>query len=606
MIPTSFTPTTNTGTHPGYGLSLSQLIFALNQELKRTAYSPSYVTELATSFEQHTDLLCSFTFDDVSQLDQDNSTALATIREWRNSFIRVNRIPLDVLSLIPTHLSSHKDRLRASFVCRHWRRTFLQRAELWSELFLSKGDAYVKTFLERAKGSRLDVIASCGVPVDTMALLSPHTKQIRRLEFLRDGRANSKMFLQVDSGPLPLLHTLTINAIGEIGSQDPITVTPSPPFFSNAMNLRVFRFQSSSSRPSLSHFVFPNIVSFDLWLTAVDQFPASQLLEFLKASPMLQTVRMEIDGRISLDNIHREKVVVLPDAETLTLTVSDGRSGCKIATHISCPSAKSVTLMHKTHIQNAVLGAMFPDSASWNSIVRQYTRSSVEEVTLEIKPRYGTTACKIIFQSLGGSFIASGFEVVDRTRRRDQLPVEVKHRALTDAIRTILNHPQLASVKRLHICHSHNTSHPADDFHVANEIGRLFKSLEPLDELTIYGCDLHPYLNSFFGPSEERIESPIVFPPVKKLTISNPMLPALQSAAAIARLAKAQHLRGIPFECVAFHKHPTVFVGIEEMLRPWVGRVELHDSGHRRSVVTTVPDQFIPCVLSPQVLRFLV
>jgi hypothetical protein len=33
----------DTDAYPGEGLSLSQLIFALNEELKRVAYSPSYV-----------------------------------------------------------------------------------------------------------------------------------------------------------------------------------------------------------------------------------------------------------------------------------------------------------------------------------------------------------------------------------------------------------------------------------------------------------------------------------------------------------------------------------------------------------------------------------
>ena len=32
-------------THPGKGLSLSQLAFALNEELKHAAYSPSYVAK---------------------------------------------------------------------------------------------------------------------------------------------------------------------------------------------------------------------------------------------------------------------------------------------------------------------------------------------------------------------------------------------------------------------------------------------------------------------------------------------------------------------------------------------------------------------------------
>ena len=41
--PTSFAIPVDTQTYPGKGLSLSQLAFALNQELKRTAYSPSCV-----------------------------------------------------------------------------------------------------------------------------------------------------------------------------------------------------------------------------------------------------------------------------------------------------------------------------------------------------------------------------------------------------------------------------------------------------------------------------------------------------------------------------------------------------------------------------------
>ena len=70
--------------------------------------SSSYVPREASQ-ERHAHLLCSFTFDQVSQLDQDISTLLTTIREWKNSFVRVNRIPLDILSLIPTYLPSNDD-----------------------------------------------------------------------------------------------------------------------------------------------------------------------------------------------------------------------------------------------------------------------------------------------------------------------------------------------------------------------------------------------------------------------------------------------------------------------------------------------------------------
>ena len=91
----------------------------------------------------------------LSQLDQGASTALADLREWRNSFVPINRFPLEVLSLIPNHLSGEKNVINVSSVCRHWRRTFVQYAVLWSKLNLSlrRTELFVKTRLERAKGS---------------------------------------------------------------------------------------------------------------------------------------------------------------------------------------------------------------------------------------------------------------------------------------------------------------------------------------------------------------------------------------------------------------------------------------------------------------------
>ena len=124
---------------------------------------------------RHADFFYSFTFDDISQLDRDISTALATRCEWRSSFIHINHIPLDVLSLIPTHLYLQRDCFHTSFVCCHWRGTFLQHAILWSQLYLRKGEAYMRTLLERVKGSALDIITSSTTPPSAITLLFPHT-----------------------------------------------------------------------------------------------------------------------------------------------------------------------------------------------------------------------------------------------------------------------------------------------------------------------------------------------------------------------------------------------------------------------------------------------
>jgi hypothetical protein len=563
-----------TQTYPGQGLSISQLVFALNEELKRVAYSTSYVAkDRQYPGERSTDSSCSVTLDQVSRLDQDTSSALATIREWRNSFAYINRIPLDILSLIPTHLPP-QDRLRVSFVCRHWRRTFLQRAEIWSQLSLLNGEVYLKTLLERAKGSALDIIVDRGVPVRTMALLSPHTKRIKRLAFECNEWTDIQRFSEVNSGPLPLLHTLTINTTMEDDLHGFDMTPPSPPLLSNAVNLKAISLYSHSEwSPFLSHFVFPNLTSLDLIAEPFDEFRASQLLDFLAASPMLRTVHIKITSDISLEGVPQERVVVLPNVEDLDLVVNDGGPGFKIVAHVSCPSARRTSLMHRTYVDDPSPEEIFPHSVLWKKIVQQHTKSPVEEVTLEIKTGDDVIACRLGFRSTDEAVIELCFQVANEDEDKCVLPaIDMHSEVFSQATRTIRNHPQLANVKHLHICHSFRSVCSTDICHVADEVGRLFKSVGPLDELNIYHCDLRPYLHSFL--SGNATEEPVVFPPIKELTISHPVYPDEKECTAIVELAKSQHALGMPFERVVVHEEGA-FVGVGERLRPWVGSVPL-------------------------------
>jgi hypothetical protein len=565
--------------YPGQGLSISQLVFALNEELKRTAYSPSYVAKHYRRVgERYANLRSSLTFDQVSRLDQDASTALATIREWRNSFIPINRVPLDILSLIPTHLSSQRDRLRASFVCRHWRRTLLQRAELWSQLYLSKGKVYTETLLERAKGSALDVTVGYRVPVDTMTLLSLHTRQFRRLCFTHNQLADILRFSEVNAGPLPLLHTLEIVAAQEDSPDEFDPITSFPLLFDNALNMKVFRLHSDSIwwTPSFGPFVFPNLVSFDFSATPMEVFLASGLLDFLERSPMLRTAYMKITAYVSFEGVPQERVVVLPHVETLTLIVTDGSPGYRLATHMACPSARSTSLRHKLVTDDVVPEGILPDSVLWKTIIQQYTKSPVEEVTLEMRTTSAIT-CKLAFQSADAAVVELHFKFTDEGEEEPALPLEDIHQEVfAQATRAIRNHPQLASVKRLHIYHGHRFFNSAEVSHIVNEIGQLFKSVGPLDELTIHNCDLRLYFHSFLNLPECYVEKPIVFPPIKKLTISHPMISGEQSTNAIMGLAKSQHALGIPFERVTIRDRD-IFAGTKERLRTmgWQCRVLL-------------------------------
>ena len=565
-----------TQAYPGQGLSLSQLILALNEEIKLTMFSSSYVVRKSSEERHAQHLLPSFTFDQVSQLDQDVSTPMATIREWKNSFVCVNRIPLEILSLIPTYLTCDNDRLRASFVCRLWRRAFLQRADLWSKLSLSKSDACLRAFLERAKGSALDILVNCPIPDDIMALVSSHTKQIRSLGFVGNDWTAINRFSKIDPESIPLLHTIsfTMSFAERIGLSPH---GPHPPLFRNAINLKVFCFRSSAS--SLGSFLFPNLTRFEFLDLPGPVSSVSHLLDFLEASPTLRMVSLTILGNILFQGIPQERVVVLPNVEELALKSRNCKLGYKIATHLSCPSARDTKFTYDTTIPGAMEGRVFPTSVSLDTILRHFARSPAEEVVLrvEITPKVKFV---LTFRSSDDTRIGFCFcfFLVPPASGDIFMPLTgVYYQLFTQATQAIQDHPQLANVKRLSICHGVYNAALAQISHIANEAGRLFKSLGPLDELSILSCDPRPYLHSFLDLSYCHVENPVVFPQVKELTVSHPEgLCDEECQAAIVMLAMSQHAGGIPFERVVIRLSADMLGGMEEKLRQWVSSVECH------------------------------
>ena len=505
---------------------------------------------------------------------------LATIREWKNSFASINRIPLDVLSLIPTHLPSQADHFRASFVCRHWRKTFLQCAELWSKLTLSKGEVYVRTLLKRAKGSQLVIqvghIKNPNVTVGTMKLLSPLTNRIRDLEFTHHNWAGIQKFMEINHGPFPLLDSLTFNITRDAGhSASNMTRPPFTHPFNTAINLRKFLFHSdSTASPSLSHFVFPNLVVFEFTTWELD---LAVLLDFLEASPMLQTVGMTLVTDISLDGIPQGRVVILPNVESLNIFVYDDGPSYEIMARISCPSITSTSLAPEGNEEYINTEKIFPTLALWNTIIQQYTRSPLEEVTLKLT---GGVSCTLTLQSSDTTVIQLRIFVGVYLHNGS---AEVERDVLTKATSTILNHPQLANVKRFRICHDYDCLSSTPTLHVTNEVRRLFRFLGPLDELTIYHSDIQPYFDSFRNTPEGHTEEPVIFSPIKDLTISHPTMTRLSDGAgttAIVGLAQARHALGVPFERVII-RALWMPEGVEEGLRPWVGHVEYRYADHK-------------------------
>jgi hypothetical protein len=434
----------------------------------------------------------------------------------------------------------------------------------------------MKTLLERAKGSALDVTVNDMDPVGTMTLLPPHTKQIRFLDFAYNYWANIQRFSEVNSGPLPLLTTLKINAINEFSLEGPDNMTPpSLPLFSNAVNLKEF-FLESEGAPFLGNFAFPNLTTFKL-LAMPEDLRLSHLLDFLEASPMLRIVGMKIISKTVFGDIPRERIVVLPNVETFSVIANDSGSGYELAAHISCPSARHTSLMHEPDINEATRREVLPAPGSWNAIVHQYSRSPVEEVTLKIQIAPDPIiACSLTFQSPDATVIKLGFKVDASDETDDDEPSEeMQYQVFSQASRVIRGHPLVANVRRLHIGHSSDFLSPTRRRLITHEVGQILKATGPLEELTIDSCDLRSYLLPFVDfPGPSGFEQQVAFPPVKELTILHPMPVSREECMeAIVRLAKSQHVLGVPLERVVVRMAGLPNAMAEE-LRPWVGAVD--------------------------------
>ena len=421
----------------------------------------------------------------------------------------------------------------------------------------------MKTLLERAKRCPLDVTVNRGVPVSTMMLLSSHTKQIRSLNV--SGLENVQKFSEFDSEPPLLLQALTIDISGWDSSRV-VSTTHPPPFLNNAVNLKVLRVHSESWRSlSLACFVFPNLILFDLSLTPSEDLSASQLLHFLEASPMLQTVYIETTAFILPGDIPEGRIVILPNVKEFNL-IMDGNHGYWLATFMSCPSASRTTFTQNRHTRDMLPGGFFPDFDQWNAIARQYTRGPAEEVVLE-STATSIVTCTITFRSPDDTVIKLCFR--DTAAVNYNEGADVQAYAFYRAVQKIRDHPR-ADIKRLRISHG---SKPGELPEIANGIAELFQSLGPLDELTIFSCNILPFFPSFFDIQDYYVREPVVFPRIKELTIRHPASSDEVCTTAIVGLAKSHHALGIPLERVIFCA-TSMPPGMEEAVRPWVGSVE--------------------------------
>ena len=216
------------------------------------------------------------------------------IRSWSNSLTPVNRIPSEILALLPDSWDTdYKDQgtIVLTHVCRAWREIFTSRSSLWAD-FNCMDVNKTHVYLERSKSSPINVSLNRvnGLsPCDPFLLILPQA--IGRLKSL---------FVDVELGylqditphlslPAPLLEDLSIDGGSEYLPRRNPTLT-STLFGGDLSPLRVLYLQSVRTELPWRNMV--NLTSFTLAYTSPGEVSVGHLLDFFECAPRLREVRL--------------------------------------------------------------------------------------------------------------------------------------------------------------------------------------------------------------------------------------------------------------------------------------------------------------------------
>jgi len=216
-------------------------------------------------------------------LEQDAFDILRLVRSWKNRIAPINRIPPEILALVPNFWSVEdrdENLITLTHVCRAWRDLFVMRPTLWTDIDCVDEDK-TRAYLERSKSSPINL----SLASDKVDLSDPF------FEFIPDitGRLKS---LEIDLYPddlqlisvhlsrrAPLLEVLAVRS-----GDDP--VLPSVLFNGDLSSLR--KLQLKYVRTELPWRNMVNLTSFTLRHDS--PISVRQFLDFFEGAPHLHEV----------------------------------------------------------------------------------------------------------------------------------------------------------------------------------------------------------------------------------------------------------------------------------------------------------------------------
>ena len=255
----------------------------------------------------------------LGALNKEAWEVISSIQSMLNRRAPINRIPCDVLVLLPDFCGSHwrkKVAITLTHVCRAWREIFISRASLWTDFHCIDAEK-TRVCIERSKSAPINMWLERKrglLPNDPFLNIPTHA--IGRLKSLciRTTRDHFEDITKYFVHPTPLIEALVVDG-GDALNHLPTPVLPSALFDGDLSSLRELCLQSVSTQLPWRN--MNNLTSLILAFVSRPTVSLGQILDFFESAPRLLEVVLTAaaptlgaqDGRlVSLSHLRKLKI----------------------------------------------------------------------------------------------------------------------------------------------------------------------------------------------------------------------------------------------------------------------------------------------------------
>jgi hypothetical protein len=257
----------------------------------------------------------------------------------KNAFAPINRIPPEILSIIPDYWAdgtSDADLITVTHVCRGWRELFISRPSLWACLECTNIDK-TRTYIERLKTSPLKIHLDkqyTPLPNDALLLTVPHLGRLRTLTIYASPDNFTALADKYFHSPAPFLEKLQVHLTPD--DSHPLGAVIFDGDLSSLRELRLSGVITSLPWKNLS-----NLTTFDFRRVPNDKISVTRLLDFFERAPLLSNIKLW-DAFPSASNAPPGRVVPLPRLKNFVITAQPAHS--ILLKHLSIPIGTSLIL----------------------------------------------------------------------------------------------------------------------------------------------------------------------------------------------------------------------------------------------------------------------